>query len=512
MTKLEIQIHDDIAAVINKIRNINDSGIELIIPEGAVLFDNVLNLRLLEKEANKIDKTLHLNTTDQHGINLIKMINSDDTAGPEIDDDFAHSFHETTTLEEPHYNEPKKRRDFKLIFLGLGRFGKVKSLKTFVIPLAILLALGGGAYAYATRVPKAQVNIIVNSQPLTKSVEIKVIKDASTNTQTKTLKGYQVETLISLKDTAPTTGEKLVGETAKGEVRIFNKTGTERRFREGVTIIHKSTGLVYELAEDVTVPARTENEVTFVITPGEATAKIAATDIGDKYNIDKDLNLEFEDFSKDDFTARTTQKVTGGKSETIKVVTEADRTALSEKLLKQAGENVLKELNNKVVGDRKIISGATSSAVQNAIFSAEIDDEKDEIELTQEILAAGLSFSEKELNELLGEILEDFIPDGFTLSTRDKEIKVEVLGNTDSTVLNTTSADLQVTLKAYVVTKLDEGDIKGKLANKKLDEAQKILGGIKNIKTYELNVAPNVPLLRRMPRDPENITVTISRE
>lgn len=34
MTRLELEIHDDALAAVNKIKSLNDSGVELIIPEG----------------------------------------------------------------------------------------------------------------------------------------------------------------------------------------------------------------------------------------------------------------------------------------------------------------------------------------------------------------------------------------------------------------------------------------------------------------------------------------------
>jgi hypothetical protein len=74
MTKLELEIHEDVISVINKIKSTNDAGIELIIPEGSVLFENVLNLKILEKEAEQTGKTLHFTTEDESGLNLIAAI------------------------------------------------------------------------------------------------------------------------------------------------------------------------------------------------------------------------------------------------------------------------------------------------------------------------------------------------------------------------------------------------------------------------------------------------------
>ena len=44
MTKVELEIYDDTVECINKCINIKDSGLEIEIPVGSVLFENILNL------------------------------------------------------------------------------------------------------------------------------------------------------------------------------------------------------------------------------------------------------------------------------------------------------------------------------------------------------------------------------------------------------------------------------------------------------------------------------------
>src|SRR3990167_5181055 len=79
MTRLELQIHDDVIASLNKIEEINDSGIELVIPEGSILFENILNLKLLNQQAVKLGKTIQFETIDELGSNLISMLDDSQT-------------------------------------------------------------------------------------------------------------------------------------------------------------------------------------------------------------------------------------------------------------------------------------------------------------------------------------------------------------------------------------------------------------------------------------------------
>ncbi len=76
----------------------------------------------------------------------------------------------------------------------------------------------------------------------------------------------------------------------------------------------------------------------------------------------------------------------------------------------------------------------------------------------------------------LYDVLEKYIPEGYEVRGADKSLKVTVLGNTDSTILNSQEADLQVTAKTQVVPVIDEVELKKELAGKKLVDASESVG------------------------------------
>ena len=75
MTKIELQIHDNVITTLQKIRSINDSGVDLVIPEGSVLFENILNLKLIEKYGEERDISIQMSTESEVGSNLLSMLN-----------------------------------------------------------------------------------------------------------------------------------------------------------------------------------------------------------------------------------------------------------------------------------------------------------------------------------------------------------------------------------------------------------------------------------------------------
>ena len=116
------------------------------------------------------------------------------------------------------------------------------------------------------------------------------------------------------------------------------------------------------------------------------------------------------------------------------------------------------------------------------------------------------------MDDLLDQLVQDLIPEGYVLSDEDREVKTEALGNSTSSILNSKEADLQVTLKTYVIPNINVEDLKKQLLNKKPEEAQKVLGSIRNIKTYELKISPSIPLFKKVPSDTSQIIIDIEKE
>lgn len=515
MTKIDIEIFDSIIAIVNKIKNVNDSGVELNIPEGSVLFENVLNLKLLEKEAEKLDKTLHLNTNDEKGIILIKSINESEEQFSSKEDFITQDF-------EVPLDAKKKKFKFNTPNISALKLARLKlpkitfKGKTVIFSALIVGSFGVLGYQFIWKVPKATAKIVVNSQPLIKSIEITATIGGANSVENKTIAGYEVSSIITKTGSANTTGEKIVGDKAEGKVIIYNRTDIDIEFKKGTTVTFKdSTDLEFTLNDSVTVAAETLQDPldpTSPSIPGEASVDVTAKDIGKKYNIDKDETLEFENYKKSEAFAITKDDFSGGNSDSIKVVTKEDMDLLSTTVFDEAKNLIEDTLKNKKFEGKKYIKGSASAVIQNEAFNAEVGDEKETIELTQELLATGVSYSEEELESMLDELLQDFVPEDFILSTKDKDITVEVLGNSDGTVLTSTKADLQVTIKSSVVPDIEEEEIKKDLLGTSTKEAEKILGGIKNIKTYELTISPNIPLLQRLPQNEENISIEIEKE
>ncbi|HAI62947.1 MAG: hypothetical protein UU64_C0005G0043 [candidate division WWE3 bacterium GW2011_GWF2_41_45] len=503
MTKLELEIHDDALSAINKIKHLNDSGIELVIPEGSILFDNIISLKLISQAAEKNQKMLQFTTSDETGASLIAML--EEPVG-QAGQDFQPREIEQMTGVDPE----KSRFVFKKSMLPKIRLPKVRS--GLLLPAVILAILAGTVFILSKK-PAAYAKVVLNSQPLTRSTAIKVKHGGTTDADKMELKGQTLDTNVEITDEVPTTGEKLVGEKAEGEAIIYNKTVEEIKLDKGTKLNYDEKDLGYVINDDITVPARVDDPVDpSIIKPGEATVKITAADIGSNYNIDGNESLEVDDYKSSEMAAKTKDDLSGGESKKVKVVAEADKTTLQKKVTDAAKEKASSDLKFKLGKTQRLIEGSVTALITKEAYSAKVGDEAEKLILTGYAGASGLTYMDSELNSLLDKIVQNLVPQGHVLSEKQREVSALPLGNSSSSVLNSAEADMQITLKTFTVTAVDKEELKKALAGKSVPDAEKVLGEIGSLSEYSIEIRPVIPFFKNVPRDLNRINLEIENE
>jgi hypothetical protein len=512
MYRLELDINDDVLIAIQKIAEINDHDIDVVLPEGAVLLENILNLKLLISQAEKSEKSLTFQTVDETGQNLISILDED--TNTTTFSGFPTEEQELTLPSESRIEIPRERN--KLSKLKMPKISvpsinlKGKGIIFGIIALVILV----GILYKVSKMPIATVGISVNTQSFAKSVQLKVDKSVLTNAENKTVNGTNVTTLLTETLSIDTTGQKVVGKKAIGTVKIYNRTDSDKTFNKGAVLTFEKNNKTYNYVLDkgVVVEAATladpadpaSNSV-----PGSAEADFTAEEVGEVYNIDKNESLDVKGQKSSQFTAQTSSKIEGGSSKTVKVVAQADIDKITADLTKAITDKTADALKSKTTSDQKLIQGSTKVAPLDIQVSKKLGDETDKLDATATTTVTGLVYLQSDLNRLIDKMTESFIPDGYKLSDKEKDIKVEVLGNTETTVLSQERADIQVTVKALVVPNITEESIQNELKGKGVKDAEDTLAQIKNIKTYSISINPSIPLLKKIPNDMKRIKVNI---
>lgn len=525
MENILLEIHEDVVSVIDKIKAVKDKDIRVDIPEGSVLFENSLNLRLIKKEAENLNKSIIFQTEDPEGLVILDII---DEGGTETASPFGagEDFVSREVSISDVVGEKKSKKGSSGFFksLSLPKFSfklpefsfDSLSFLPLLIALFVILGVGFGAYRVYWKVLKAEVNVSVESQPLVESIQIKVGTSLEDDLDKKTMQGRAFAASTTKTKTTKTTGTKTVGEKAEGEIEIINKTTSDKSFDSGERLYYESDDdMVYLLKESVTVSAaepQDPSDPASVLVPGTKKVDVVAFDNGSSYNLESNKILEFEDYPVTDYVAKVSEDIDGGYLETISIVNQEDLDLLSQSLLTEITEGGEDRVKNLVEEGYIYIENSQSSSKTKEEFSHSVGDEADEVSVTQSVIFKGLAYEKDKLEDLLEPRLEESVPDGFELSSEDLEINSQPLGNTNETVLTTEEADLQVTVKSHVLPEIKEDEIKDKLVGVSIPRAREVLDEIQNIVTYSLNLSFKVPLINRMPNNPDNISIIIERE
>jgi len=488
-----------------------EKDLEIFIPSGSLLLKDKLNLEFLAKSLEKLGKTAKFGTDDPNGKELLDSLN---LARAEFG----------STLDAGASGERSHRMFLrKLKFFVSNTFSRLKDLSKLKKPnisLRINLALLGafilvlagliyGGYRYISS-QKAYIKIYTKSEPLARSITIRVDSNSSTNIDEKILEGTDISTSIFDTKEIETTGEKEKGDYAEGEIIIYNYTKEKIKLDKGEKVYFEDDDLEFKLTDDVTVdPATYEVQEDPPVTPGETKASVKALEYGDDYNIGGSKTLKFDDYDDFDLTAKSKNKFEGGKTETVMVVSEEDIEKLKEDIATILTVQSTQAINDVVPSDYKLIKGSITTLLGDPELSAEVGEEETEVNIKQVLTVFGLAYSEKKLDQLIMKVVGDYVPEEYSLAGTKHTLSVEVLGATEDTVLSYSAADLQVTVKTSVIPEINISSLKESLKGMSVGELQRELGGMSNITTYEFNLSPVVPLKKKVPNDVEKILIEV---
>ncbi len=380
-------------------------------------------------------------------------------------------------------------------------------LKKKIIFLALFLpVLFVGLLLAFLFLSKAEITLYLVSQNLEEEVSFKLSSDAKTvNKEARIIPAQELITEIEGEKQKESSGEKLVGEKAQGEVVIYNKTEVEQTFPQGTVLIGEDN-LKFILNEEVTVASRsteTKNEGAEIIW-GKATAGVAAASVGEESNVEAGGSFDFEDYSSNSFAAKTEEGLSGGTSEMVKVVTKEDREGLLEELREELEEKAKDELQSELSEDKIILDKIVESEILDEDFNREAGDEGEDLKLKLKASAVTFSFAKGDLEEFLKEALKDVIPQEFILAQTNFQTEVEKAEIVDEEV------EVEMVVRADLIPNIEKEKLKGDLAGKKTREAEQYLFSLPNFARAQIDIYPSVlGKLKTLPRLAKNIDIKV---
>ncbi len=302
----------------------------------------------------------------------------------------------------------------------------------------------------------------------------------------------------------PTTGQKIVGEKASGYVSVFNATAEIKVIPKGTEVLCISSscnGLVYIADSDLNLG------------PGSSSGdlKIVASDIGENYNVNVNTGrFKVGNFDPNlEIIAANVRPITGGTpKKTVNIVSGDDLKALEEKALDYLKGSILLKLTTDPNNVNKYLFSENSLKIEKISVEGDREgQEADVVNLTVRAKGTIDAIPKESINKIIEEMKATMVPDGYYLDEKTFKYNLSV---------TSTDNDFTITITATGIGRvnLNVDELKSKLANKSLNEAENIINSIPNIHSINTMYTPDyIPeFLRKVPGNPNKIQIRLIAE
>lgn len=402
-----------------------------------------------------------------------------------------------STILAPMSNLKSFIATIKLPSISIPNFFSVSAGMWLAVFILIILCVS--FFAFFIFFPKATITLSPQTRTLEKDVEIGVdVKSTSVDKEKKKIPASVVEIKKEGEKSQKTTGKKTIGDRAKGELTIYNKTENRKTFSKG-TVLVGSSNLQFTLDEEVTVAST----AAFELTPSSTKAKVTASQIGENSNLPSNTNFPFKEFPTSSYFAKNDAPLTGGTKRDIVAVSKEDQEGLLSTLLDELASKAKDELSSKSEGNR-IVDIEIKEDVDTKEYNKNVGDEAETLSLKLSVSFSTLSYKDSDLLELVGSEIESDVPEGFLFKkdrfeTAVRSVKKEKGGNTI----------LTIHYKAALLPNLDTEKIKDDIVGKTKTAVETYLGSLplENF-TISQTIALPVPF-DLLPQRADNITLEV---
>ncbi len=467
---LYIEIDEEVTSIYDQIRRVKQKDIFLVIPRKSVLFQSVINLRILKSKAQKAKKNLHLVTTDRVGRHLALKAGIPVYENLKIEEVKTTKSKQTKTNIEPiqaRRNEvlkdlPKRViqkkttigeliRDFRDDHKNKKGSTQISGVYHYIRPnrrfLGFVLALSLGLFfliAYVA-LPGATVYVRPKFDNIEHAINITLAdreknEELLSRNEPNVIASEQIVTVTKQTKTFNTTSSQFDGTNARGQITIIN-TSADRWPLKNQTRFQTEEGIVFRIQEGVYVPPQTVDENEEEV-PGTLTVEVMADPfdiydktVGDRGNIgpSKFTIPGLSAYNQERIWAESSESMTGGVSHYQKIVQaediEAAKRQIEDNLVLMAKDDLntrLAEMNE--LNDTNLVlldSGPYLTVnLQELRISEDLEGSlQDQFEIFAQVEAKGVAYDFDQLFDLLKKHLKNRVhPD---MQLRDSSIKPE---------------------------------------------------------------------------------------
>lgn len=400
---------------------------------------------------------------------------------------------------------PAKKMTKKRWMINASRFFN-RNRKPILIGGGFGLLLVILVFVMLTSLMSVTVKLTPNVQILQKNLEITLDPQLNESDFSKNLlKASLVQKEVSGKDSLSTTGISLVGDKAKGEVELFNKTFTDKTFAAKTNLIYEE--VVFTLDEELTIPGAEEKDGGRGIDYGSEKVAITAKDIGAEANIKKDSKLKIADFSEDTYSATAINDFSGGSSREVRVVSKDDLDKLLNQLKTKLNDGASNDFaQESTAGVYFVPTG--NSQIKTSDYDHKEADEVETVSLTMTLEVEAIKYLSSDLKQLAEAVLLLDLPENYNFVDEEPSLlsdQAKAKGDDNSRLV------LDAELSAKAKANVDEASLKNLILGKSLEDAKSDILEDGLIKQVEITVKPSFMknFLKKIPKDTQRLNLII---
>lgn len=350
-------------------------------------------------------------------------------------------------------------------------------------------------------ISKTKITLFLTPYSFEKKIPVTLLVDGTINDLSKSIIPVDKESFdVKASSKITTTGQKTVGEKAKGEIIIYNKSNKSQSLSSGAVLVDGS-GKKFELTTSVSIASSSSNLDEGVIKLGQTKTAVIATNIGSEYNLSGNTQLTFEKISDSTLIAKVVSSLSGGSKEQIQAVSSQDKTniesQIDDDIAKKTEEktNSLGDIQGVIIGTTKVSKGKTE-------LSREVGEQADELTASVDASVSVFTISD----EIKEKIIKQFLSseENFNQSIVDvSKFKLEFTSNK----IESQQAIGTLSIKGLTTPNVDLASLKKSLLGKTTTKAGEIIKKTVT-RAYNFTIKNNLPL-NLLPFRVNNLSIEI---
>lgn len=392
------------------------------------------------------------------------------------------------------------KKPFKLPAFKLPKLPGKKGAIPLIIAIVLLIVAGSGVAAFFSlqNSAKAVVSVWIKAETLKESQSFLVQTGSQTASASQSsIIAESFTESVTLDKEVPTTGTKIIGDLAKGKVKVFNRTSQEKSFPQGTKIVVGKYTFTFD--EEVKVASASSGNDYSVI-PGTKDANVTAAAIGPDSNLEKDQEFKIANFDTSSYVAKNSEAFSGGTSREIQAVSQKDVNTATSDLLQAATTQLKEKIESQSSEESPVLFGQQVKITKTET-SAKIGDEQKFVTVTLTVEGQGLRIPKTELERVAAEAFTDKLQPGQQIQPG----KIKITTESISGGLN--DLRLQAGISAQVLPDVPASSLRDKIVGQYVPRAETLLKEQAGIAKIEIRFVPAWmgQFMRSLPKDPNKI-------